>query len=91
MLDVFLATRGNVDEPKVVVLNPKEDCFSRVVMNCGGLGKVPIQELFKGVTGDSFQYLVTKGFKVPRGSDLAKGELVSELLKDERWVTPTTY
>ena len=53
MLDVFLATRGNVNEPKVVVLNPKEDCLSWMVVDCGGLSKVPIEELFKGITGDS--------------------------------------
>ena len=47
MLDIFLVARGNVDEPEVVVLNPKEDYFSWVVIDCGGLSKVPVQELFK--------------------------------------------
>ena len=79
-----------MNKPEVVVLNPKEDCFGRVIVNSGGLGKVPIQELFKGIAGDSFQYLVAKSFEVPRGSDLSKGKFFSEFLKDERWITPTT-
>ena len=91
MLDVFLATRGNVNEPKVVVLYPKEDCFGWMVVDCGGLSKVPIKELFKGITGDSFQYLVPKSFEVPRGSDSSKGKFFLEFLKDDGWVTPTTY
>ena len=91
MLDVFLATRGNVDEPKVVVLNPKEDCLCWMVVDCGGLSKVPIKELFKGITGDSSQYLVSQSFEVPRGSDSSKGKFFSEFFKDERWVAPTTY
>ena len=53
-----------MDEPKVVVLDPKEDCFSRVVVDSGRLGRVSVQELFKGITGDSFQYLITESFKV---------------------------
>ena len=80
-----------MDEPKIVVLNPKENCFSRMIVNGGGLGKVPVQELFKGITGDPFQYLITKGFKVPRGSDLSKWKFFLEFLKDEGWVAPTTY
>ena len=69
--------RGNVNEPKVVVLNPKEDCFSWMVVDCGGLSKVPIKELLKGITGDSFQYLVAKSFEVPGGSDSSKREFFS--------------
>ena len=72
-----MATRGNVNKPEVVVLNPKEDCFGWVVVDCGGLSKVPIEELFKGITGDSFQYLIAKGFEVPGGSDLSKREFFS--------------
>ena len=73
-----------MNEPKVVVLNPKEDCLCWMVVDSGGLGKVPIKELFKGITGDSFQYLVAKSFKVPGGSDSSKGKFFSEFFKDER-------
>ena len=81
--------RGNVNEPKVVVLNPKEDCLSRVVVNSGRLGKVPVQELFKRITGDSFQCMIVKSFKVPGGNDFSKGEFFLEFLNDERGVTVT--
>ena len=49
-MNILLMSGRDVDELKEVILNPKEDCFSRVIVNCGGLRQVPIQELFLTVT-----------------------------------------
>jgi hypothetical protein len=50
--DNFLFSSRGVDEPKVIIFGPQQAGFSREVVDGGGVGKVPIQELLLGYLSD---------------------------------------
>jgi hypothetical protein len=87
--DNFLFSWADVDEPKIVVFVPQEDGFSRVISDSGGLGKVPIQELFLSGFSDLVKGGGFKISEVPLISDVTKREEIPKLVKDGRWISPT--
>jgi hypothetical protein len=89
MLNNFLFSGRDVDEPKVVVFGPQEASFSWKVVESGGVSKVPIQELFLGCLSDFVKGGILEVFEVPLVSYFTKGKEVPKFVEDVRWISPT--